>query len=439
MSQRRTNPLSCSLVSKETLSSCRLVVIEGPDRGKKVSLEPGSTTIGADGRCDLVLSDEAVSSLHAEVFPSERGIQLRDRGSTNGTFYLESRVHDAVLRVGSTFRLGRSLVAVLHAKEKQVVESPEDRYGDLLGTSPAARKLFGHLARLEGCEVPVLLEGETGTGKTVVARQIHHHSPRATGPFIVLDCGAVAPTLLASELFGHRRGSFTGANEDRAGVLEMAHGGTLVLEEVGEMPLDLQPALLRCCESGTYARVGESRQRKTDTRIIAATNRDLLARVRRGDFRADLFYRLAVVRLHVPSLRQRVEDIPALCRAFLQEQGIPDAKVDEILSAQSVALLQSYRWPGNIRQLKNAVARLALTGKIFDEELGTRSELHQDYHSAKSELLARFERNYLLELMLAHEGNLSAASRASGVVRHHLRVLLKKNEVHAERFRPISG
>lgn len=435
MSARRTHQMTRSLISTRALEECRLAVIEGPDRGQEVLLRPGATTIGADARCDLVLSDEAVSSLHAEIFPSEQGVQLRDRGSTNGTFYLESRVNDAVLRPGSSFRVGRSLLAVLHPREKAAPEWPEQSYGTLLGASPAARALFARLAQLEGSEVSILLDGETGTGKSAIAEQIHLRSPRANGPFMVLDCGAVSPSLLPSELFGHKKGAFTGATQDRPGVLESAHGGTLLLEEIGEMPLELQPSLLRCTESGTYTRVGETKERRADVRILAATNRDLQQQVEEKSFRSDLFYRLAVIQLRVPPLRQRAEDVPALCRAFLLEQGLSEARADELLTAQTLALLQSYDWPGNVRQLKNALARLAVTGQIFDDELGGAQDQGQDYHSAKSELLARFELNYLQELMRTHQGNLSAASRASGLVRHHLRALLKKNEIVAEHFR----
>lgn len=437
MPPRQTRPVLRSLLSNNTLEECRLIVIEGPDKGLEVPLQPGSTSIGADERCDLVLTDETVSSLHAEIFPAERGLQLRDRDSTNGTFYLESQIHDAVLQPGSSFRVGHTVLAVLHPVERRGAEYQEDHYGDLLGSSRSTRTLFSRLAQLEGCEVSVLLDGETGTGKSTIAEELHRRSPRADGPFVVLDCGAISPSLLSSELFGHKRGAFTGATHDRAGVLESAHGGTLLLEEIGEMPLDMQPALLRCTESGSYTRVGETKARRADVRILSATNRDLETLVEEKSFRADLFYRLAVVRLRVPPLRQRIEDIPALARAFLLEHDLSEARVDELLSAQALALLQSYGWPGNLRQLKNALSRLAVTGAIFDDELQAEDEQkNPTYRGAKTALLRRFEGSYFRDLLRAHDGNLSAVARASGLVRHHLRDLLKRNDLSAEDFRP---
>jgi DNA-binding NtrC family response regulator len=411
------------------LVACTLRVVDGPDRGRSTPLGPGGVTVGASASCDLVLSDPSVSGVHAELAPLEGGVRVRDLGSTNGVTHLGVRIQEALLQPGAVIALGRTSLALVPPEAAPFPEFEAVEYGELIGHSPAMRRLFSALQRLEAAEITVLVEGETGTGKSLLARTLHRASPRRDGPLVVVDCGAISPDLLHAELFGHRRGAFTGAACDRVGALESAHGGTVLLEEVGELPVQLQPALLRFIETGTIQRVGESRPRTLDARVLAATNRPLDRAVAEGGFRLDLFHRLSVVRLHVPPLRQRPEDILPLARRFLARQG-----GGQPLTPPVAAMLQSYPWPGNVRQLHNAITRLASLGQLFVPEEGP-PDAEADFHQAKARMIDRFERGYLAELMQQHRGNLSAASRASGLVRHHLRALLRRHGIEARRYR----
>jgi DNA-binding NtrC family response regulator len=429
------------------LVDCTLQVVDGPDRGLSTPLGLERTTIGASASCDLVLSDPSVSGVHAELAPLDAGIRVRDLGSTNGVTLLGAWIQEALLQPGAVIVLGRTTLALAPPETSPFPESEETEYGGIIGYSPAMRRLFTALARLESTEITVLVEGETGTGKSLLAHALHEASPRRAGPLVVVDCGAISPGLLHSELFGHRRGAFTGARRDRAGALETAHGGTVLLEEIGELPPELQPALLRFIETGEIQRVGDAHPRSLDVRVLAATNRPLDRALAEGRFRLDLFYRLSVVRLQIPPLRERPEDILPLARLFLARQG---AGAREPLPPPVAATLQGYPWPGNVRQLHNAITRLASLGRLFIDEPASRSrggvspggeegpggrDAEADFHEAKARMIERFERGYLMELMHQHEGNLSAASRASGLVRHHLRKLLRRHGIDPGRFR----
>jgi DNA-binding NtrC family response regulator len=426
MTERRTLPLNRSLLPGTSLAECVLTVVEGSDKGLRLSFTEGRIRVGADPSCELVLSDPAVSGLHAELSILSEGVLLRDLGSTNGTYFLGSKILEALLQPGSVVKLGRTLLAVLPPRDPEPQPFGETSYGPLLGESVRMRGLFALLHRVERTEATILLEGETGTGKSLIAETIHARSPRAGQPFVTVDCGAVAPTLLHSELFGHKRGAFTGAIEDRAGAFESAHTGTLFLDEIGELPLELQPVLLRVLERGEVQRVGDSRTRPVDLRFIAATNRRLEERVAQGTFRPDLFYRLGVVRIGVPSLRECIEDILPLSRRFLGEE--------KALPADLAALLQSYEWPGNIRQLRNMMERFKAVGSFqLEDEAPRTAEL--SFHEAKALMIDRFERSYLAALMSEHRGNLSSASRVCGMARNHLRKLLKRHDIPIEEYR----
>jgi DNA-binding NtrC family response regulator len=447
------------------LQDCALQVIDGPDRGLSAPLGLARITIGASPSCDLVLSDPSVSGVHAELAPLDDGVRVRDLGSTNGVTHLGVRIHEALLRPGAVIGLGKTTLALIPPEVGPFAESEACDYAGIVGHSPAMRRLFSALTRLEATELTVLVEGETGTGKSLLARTLHEASRRRDGPLVVLDCGAISPGLLHSELFGHRKGAFTGALRDRAGVLETAHGGTVLLEEIGELPLELQPTLLRFIETGELQRVGETRTRCLDVRVIAATNLPLDRALAEGRFRLDLFHRLSVMRLHIPPLRERPEDILPLARRFLAQQNAhapggacvePAERRSEAgrdapppergarhqnaggasLTPAVAAMLQSYPWPGNARQLHNAITRLASLGRLFVPEEGPDApDAEADFHQAKARMIARFERGYLEALMHEHAGNLSAASRASGLVRHHLRKLLARHGVDPGRFR----
>jgi DNA-binding NtrC family response regulator len=317
--------------------------------------------------------------------------------------------------------------------------STRDRYGGLLGQSAAIREAFAVLERAAPTEATVLIEGETGTGKELAAEALHAHSSRADGPFVAIDCGAIAPSLMESELFGHVRGAFTGAAADRKGIFEEADGGTLMLDEVGELPLDLQPKLLRALEKREVRRVGASAARKIDVRVVAATNRDLRAEIERGTFREDLYFRLAVVTVRLPPLRARPDDIPMLVRHFVRCLA-PDAPPP---SAELVAALASRPWPGNVRELKNAVERaLAMATPVEPgsapgavpaaESAGTlpgamESLLRLPIKDAVERWTETFERAYLEDVLRRSGGSVSGAARLAGVNRRFVQRLMRRH------------
>jgi transcriptional regulator with GAF, ATPase, and Fis domain len=297
------------------------------------------------------------------------------------------------------------------------------------------RQLFAMLKRLEGSLVPVLVQGESGVGKELVVRAIHEGSSRAGQPLVIVNCGAVARELVLSELFGHKRGAFTGAVEPRTGAFEAADKGTLFLDEVGELPLDAQPALLRALESGEVRPVGDNTTKKVTVRVIAATNRDLEEEVKSGRFRGDLYYRLAVVKLVVPPLRDRPDDVAPLASLFARAAGLA-ALPDDV-----VARLTAQPWPGNARELRNAVDAYVAVGALADAGAPALPLLDHALHqlvasdrpyAAQKELLAeRFTRIYLEKLMHDTKGNQSEAARISGLERSYLGKLLVKHGIKA--------
>ena len=300
----------------------RVDVVAGPQAGQRTDFAGPEVRIGSARGCDLVLFDNAVSRHHVTL-KIERGlVRVVDAGSRNGTVLDGVRVRDAYARTDSSITLGNTTlrVGLLH----DVVDVPlssRDRIGALIGKSVAMRVVFTMLERAAAVDDTVLLEGETGTGKELAAEALHEESARSGGPFVVFDCSAVAPNLMESELFGHVRGSFSGAVTDREGAFEAADGGTLFLDEVGELPLDLQPKLLRALERFEVRRIGSNTPKRVDVRVVAATNRNLAEEVARRAFREDLYYRLAVVRVALPPLRERPDDIPLLVEHFFRERA----------------------------------------------------------------------------------------------------------------------
>jgi len=304
------------------------------------------------------------------------------------------------------------------------------RYGDLLGASPVMRELFAQLLRLEGSKVNLLVSGESGTGKELIARAVHEHSLVRAGPFVALNCGALDRQLARSELFGHERGAFTGAIRTRRGAFEAAAGGTLFLDEVGELPCEVQPLLLRALEQRKITAVGSHEERPVDVRLITATNRDLAARVRSGSFREDLYYRIHVVHVVVPPLRQRPGDAVVLARDFAARLGVSE------LPSDVLDTLERRHWPGNVRELRNAVEAYVALGVL--PQAASSAELDGDagfegfidptktYAEQKSELLQRFTRSYLERLLRQTGGNQSEAARISGLERSYLGRLIDK-------------
>ncbi|WP_437515252.1 sigma 54-interacting transcriptional regulator [Sorangium sp. So ce1099] len=343
------------------------VTVTLPDRRTLTApLELRPLVIGAGADCDLVLTDPRASRRHCELRMTERGVLLRDLGSKNGTQVRDVRILEAFLPPGVPATVGSSELVVGPAGPPSVLPlSAADAFGDAVGRSLTMRALFAKLERAAPTDETLLLLGESGTGKEVLARAIHARSRRKDGPFVVVDCGAVAPSLVESELFGHARGAFTGAAAARPGLLEQASGGTLFIDEIGELPLDLQPKLLRAIEGRQIRRLGSNEWVPFDARIVAATHRNLRAKAQDGSFRADLYFRLSVVEVHVPALRERKDDIPLLVERFLAAREPPRALAD--LPPGALPLLESHDWPGNVRELRNTVARLVLFPELLHE------------------------------------------------------------------------
>ncbi len=436
---------------RAVVSGSRLLLIEGPDAPLELNLPAAGITVGIATDCKLRLTDKRVSRNHLHIMPDQNGFRVRDLGSTNGTFLNGTRIDDAVVPAGATIQVGKSAIKLVGGERYAVVPpSAQNHFGGLLGISLAMREVFGVLERVVGSAASILVEGETGTGKEVVAHAIHSQSPRAKAPFVALDCGAIAPNLVESEFFGHVRGAFTGAIDTRPGAFERAHGGTLFLDEIGELPLDLQPKLLRVLETREVRKVGGGEVKSVDVRVVAGTNRDLQEMVEEGAFRADLFYRLAVVHVVLPPLRSRTEDLPALIEKFLRELG---AKDPGAVNGPNFDLLATHAWPGNVRELRNVLQRaVACTGssdfKFSDLpiHLGGRPraarndksavsaqiiDLNVPFSDAKERVIDSFEQAYLSQLLVAAEGNVAEASRRSGLNRRHLYDLLKKHGLRA--------
>lgn len=326
------------------------------DGPKSVNIERRSL-LGSAPHCDIVIADAAVSRVHAELEPMPEGIWIRDLKSRNGTFIEGVRVESASVGDGYRIRVGTTEILVDYASaEIKPVESwPSDHFGPLVGKSTVMRELFATLARLGPLDSSIMIAGETGTGKELVARAIHGASHRVAGPFVVVDCATLSETLIEAELFGHTKGAFTGAHQSRAGAIESANGGTVFLDEIGELPISMQPKLLRVLESSTVRRVGETKFREVNVRFLSATHRDLLAMVKRGEFREDLYFRLAVLPVRVPALRERIEDIELLVRHF--SEGTGDWLTPKVLRA-----LEARPWRGNVRELRNYAERARAIG-----------------------------------------------------------------------------
>jgi transcriptional regulator with PAS, ATPase and Fis domain len=400
-------------------------VLRGPDAGATARVESPSFVIGTSQSADLRLTDATVSREHLRLTLDAAGLRLRDDASRNGTWIGGARIQSAVITADTTLRLGNTTIALrLDPGPLQLAVSPSTEFGGAIGASPAMRHVFALLERAAQTDVTVLLEGESGVGKDVLSNALHAKSPRAEGELVAVDCGAIPPNLIESELFGHVKGAFTGATAARVGLLARAHRGTLFLDEIGELPLDLQPKLLRFLETREVRPVGGASSETVDVRVIAATNRRLLEAVESGAFRKDLFYRLAVVRIVVPPLRDRAEDIAPLATAFLRAAtGDPGAE----LPADLAALLATYAWPGNVRELRNAIDRYAHLGVrdargLFDEAVRMGVDPAADLsllplHEARRRALDQFEKAYVPRVLARAGGVVARAAELAGVAR----------------------
>lgn len=342
-----------------SVEDCVLHVVEGPHQGRELPLRRELTLIGRGEWCDLVLRDDrSVSLEHCELRLTPQGLRLRDLRSRNGIFCDALRVVDVYLHPGASFSLGETRCQLRSEGTQQEVElCYYDESLQLAGKSPAMRRIFGVLPKLAAQEIPVLLTGETGTGKSRLAQILHEQSPRREGPFVVVNCGALSPSLVESLLFGHEKGAFTGAAQAHKGFLEQADGGTLFLDEIGDLPLELQPKLLDVLERKSLRRLGGEREREVDFRLLSATHRDLQTQIKQNLFRQDLYYRLAVVELEVPPLRERPEDIPLLADVYLQQ--LDPSRVFQ-LHPRALQHMTDYLWPGNVRQLFNVLQRASV-------------------------------------------------------------------------------
>jgi transcriptional regulator with GAF, ATPase, and Fis domain len=391
---------------------------------------------GSAASVDIVVHDMLASRLHAEIEPREDGVWVRDLGSRNGTYVNGLLVREARVPLGGRVRLGATEIVLVHDEINPSPDLwPDDFFGPLVGASAAMRSLFARLGKIAPTDATVLVYGETGTGKELVARAVHEASVRRDEPFIIVDCGALPENLLEAELFGHARGAFTGATDARAGAIETANGGTVFLDEIGELPLAMQPKLLRVLESRTVRRLGDPQHRSVDVRFVAATHRDLRTMVNQGAFREDLYFRLAVVPISVPPLRERVDDIPLLVRHFLAGSASPD------LDIETLQKIVSRPWLGNVRELRNFVERAKMLGapealamdatsravkKAADD--GSEALLDLSYRDARQLALEAFERTYVLGLLARHDRDTAKVARIAGLNRSYVYKLLRRYE-----------
>jgi DNA-binding NtrC family response regulator len=439
-----------------------VVVTSGADQGKELEITKPRVSGGRSVINDLVLSDKAVSGTHFEIVGRDDGYRLRDLDSTNGTYCGDLRVKEVYLRPGTVFRVGHTQMRFEPMHDVvEIALSSADRFDRVIGSSIRMREIFASLERVAPSDLTCMVTGETGTGKEMIARGIHNASPRKQKPFIVLDCGAIPRDLIESTLFGHEKGSFTGAVGQHRGCFEQADKGTIFLDEIGELDINLQPKLLRVLENREIKRVGGDRTIKVDVRVIAATNRDLRQMVNAGTFREDLYFRLSVIHVELPPLRERREDIPQLVHHFLREVA-ERRQMQLSISVDAMAALVAHSWPGNVRELRNVVERAASlcesptitrTDLTFGRDGAPRGvaaggksgvasastgpvpvggfELQPgvEFKDAKQRVVDAFERAYLTDLLKRHAGNITRAAQEAGLTRYHLRELLKRHSL----------
>jgi transcriptional regulator with GAF, ATPase, and Fis domain len=422
-----------------------LEVVSGTATGTSVTIpgrDGGVLRIGKARDNDIVLPDSTVSRYHLELVRTEHGLLARDLESRNGTFIGGARIREAIVEPGMLIVAGEvNLLLRIDIAGAVVPPSPSTRFQLALGRSLAMRRLFGLLERVAPKDASILLIGETGTGKDVIARSIHAASARNRGPFEVVDCGAIAANLVESELFGHEKGAFTGAIAASSGAFERAHGGTVFLDEIGELPLELQPRLLRVLESRQIRRLGGKKWVDVDVRIVAATTRDVKEEVRAGRFRSDLYFRLAVVTAAVPPLRERTEDIPVIAESMLASFG-----ANVTIDPTALAQLRSYAWPGNVRELRNVLERSSVFAQAAGLTTLTEFDLEQvreptadgpiydftdgtSYRDARTRAELNFERQFVTWILAQHGGNIAAAARTAKMDRKYLGDLVRKHKL----------
>lgn len=436
-------------VVTRTIRKAKLSVnntLGGPAQpAREVMIEREKVTVGRSEVCDLRLGDSKVSGIHFEVVSDEKGFLVRDLNSTNGTFINGIQIKEAWIKEGSYVTVGGTELKFEVSEGLVDIEmSPKDTFFGLSGKGPRMREIFATLERAAPSDLSVLIHGETGSGKELVARAIHRASRRSNGPMIVQDCSAVAKDRIESTLFGHEKGSFSGATERHVGSFEQANHGTIFLDELGELDLGLQPKLLRVLENREIRRLGGDKNLPVDVRVIAATHRDLRKMVNNGSFREDLYYRLHVVQIELPPLRERTEDIPFLVDQFLQaasQKKFPNENKRFVVTPEAMKKMMTYPWPGNIRELKNMIERAVMmaetqTLQINDLLPGFRKsptpfvpggsaeqfvEEGMSFKEAKQKVIDAFESGYIKALLDRHGGNITHSAQAAGLTRFHLR------------------
>ncbi len=417
-------------------------------KGDWVDVGTEPVIVGRNAACQIVVDDGKVSAVHAEFVATPFGVRLRDLGSRNGTWVGGVRVGDVFLSANTKVRVGEMEVFFEAMRPEKVAIPTIPQFGPLVGQSPPMRAIFDRLSKVAPTDLTVLIQGETGTGKELVAQAIHLASNRAKKPFVVVDCGSIPPTLAEATLFGHERGAFTGAVDKRLSPFEEAAGGTIFLDELGELPLEVQPKLLRALAERRVKSVGGNAYREVDVRVLAATRRDLVRAVNAGTFRSDLYFRVAQVKIEMMALRQRLEDIPVLVRRMLKDLG--DETAYERVTTTTLERLMRHDWPGNVRELRNAVA-VAFALGTEDEEIDVAAHLGalsegpaattagagnisvsfrgRPFQEAKRDVLARFERDYFAALADDSKGNVSEMARRAGMERAHVRAYLRRHGI----------
>ncbi|QRO00486.1 sigma 54-interacting transcriptional regulator [Archangium violaceum] len=395
-------------------------------------LSGDSFTVGKDPSCDLVIEDPFISGRHLKVTRRDGHFHVVDTNSTNGTWMGSVRIFEVQVGLPSTLRVGETDLIL----EPVTAARKELSFHGIIGNDPSVRQLTELIERVAPSSAAVAILGESGTGKELVARALHECSQRADRPFIPVNCAAISKELIESELFGHEKGSFTGAANAHKGAFEEADGGTLFLDEIGELPLDLQAKLLRALENGEIKRVGAGRPMHVDVRVVAATNRDLLTAAREGRFREDLYYRLCVVPLHLPPLRSRRGDMLALAEHFLRIYSPRGQTVR--LTPAAVQRLQQHAWPGNIRELRNVVHRALLLRKgasidatdlTFDQEVNRETGVSVPElppGMTLEQMLFKLERQIVEAALRRYGNNRERVARELGVARSTLFKRLKE-------------
>jgi two-component system response regulator HydG len=434
------SPAGASPSAERSLHSFVLRVVAGPDAGKSLTVDPtetGRVLLGQSPACTLRLDDRAVSRRHAALDPDGGVLHLRDLGSTNGTFVNGLRAFDVVLAGGETIHLGATVLRIEQGEDVSVPASTRSRFGTFMGASDEIRRLYPLIDRIAASDIPVVIEGETGTGKEVLAESLHEEGARTAGPFVVFDCTTVAATLMEATLFGHERGAFTGALTATPGLFEQAHGGTLFIDEIGDLDISLQAQLLRAIERSEVRRIGGKGWTRVDVRVIAATRRDLDREVQAGRFRDDLFFRLAVARVEIPPLRRRRKDIALLAASFWQEMGgAPAALTGDLLKR-----LEDYDWPGNVRELRNAVAQRIALGDLASPSRGAGHAVPPSadpladiiakdlpFPIARERAMEVFEERYVEHVLAQNGGNVTRAAHAAGIGRRYFQRIRERSK-----------